>query len=146
MITCSVGYLVGYATSSGQTAAEWSVDRHAQYTTALLECIDSIGHTATMQAVLATANELVSSRKDRSQVPAVYDNMGAVGSAAYFHGVQALLPLGVSAASDGAVVRVGDVTTKLLAHFDAQVRGQPLERAQAPFVRCRCSVVHIDMG
>jgi hypothetical protein len=113
---CRVGHLVGYATSAGRSAWEREGDAHARYTSALLASIRAMGHTAVMSVVLQDANAAVAcTGGDYGQVPASYDNLGALGPWAYFHGVHGLVPLRDRRA------RVGDVVSKLLAAYLRQV-------------------------
>jgi hypothetical protein len=100
-----------------------------QYTAALLERMRrSMGQDTTMHAVVEQASADVAALGDRTQVPAIYENMGVLSPYAYFHGVHGLLPMLVSGTAAGGppttIIRVNDVCGKLLETFQDKVGGR----------------------
>ncbi len=118
---CSVGFLVGYATSAGKPAEEYADERNAPYTGALLHVLRFRDHADTMGDVLVAANARVAGRPDVTQVAGLFNYLRDLGPAAFFCSVHGLLPI-QEPCEDDAPVRVRDVAMKLLEAYGVMVR------------------------
>ncbi len=132
-----MGFLVGYATSAGKSAEEYSDERNAPYTGALLHVLRSRDHTDNMGDVLLAANERVTIRPDVIQVPGLFNYLGDLGRAAFFNSVHGLQPIH-EPGFDDTPIRVRDVVGKVLEEYSKKVRFSTLHGC-----RHSCSVVTV---